>query len=1169
MACKYVYQGQEFSKEEIIRELTNTMFKDLNTTNVFKSIAIKEKHTDLKTDTLTVLNQRYQDARNMVQATKNSDVPKLEKLKKISEYRKIMEKSNAARKELILLAPDQAINWVLDLALADSKVVDSLYNSDSITFNELQFAKNTVSTWVNINKSLGINTIYDVDDSTPSGKAIREKLSNIQNIYNAFDERTRSIAIELIKQSSYGQEISDADIKVLVDTSIMTKYTRELTTTGIPLANKMGYIIKDVNFKINREHANNHATIDRMTDKIKNNPLFKKEGWNLFVKTEKNKAGNQTFGLVTRYSQTFWDNLRDVNKARRERIERADGDKVKIKEAWKAYNEWNERNTVPFNSLPWLELSNHTDMERDAEIARMKSLGFNESEINTIIGESLKMYDKFLKNKELHDVELTLNVSAHPEMIPSNMTEQQFIEYSLEEYDNLNNPVKYTRQKFTPGEIITSYGGARYSYLIAAKTYQGQDLNYYDTNFAQISADPVLHEFYTWFSNFMKDNLSWLPEEEIDDLHSNFLPVIADRTAKEYGFSAMKESVKGIGDWFMNSLTDNNYGQKVETNPMSSEERRQFKARFIDENVDIKDRSKDLSIMAKLFSDMALVYKHKNTVKAELDTINQVLKGTKGSYVKNKKIGQYEATDKDATNIKDLADYTLRTGFYGMKTEDQLWKSQTKFYDWKELISLGFWKSAKAKQAKLLTDEITEMRSNLELGKVPEIEIEDTKLQLSLKEQELYKLGGRSLSLTAAIDSSINQTRLVALGLSPMAAARNLVIGKINNHIAATGGRDFNKSDLGWANRQLMSASAKYWSGGTIKSKMTNIIFGLMSDSQLAEGEDSIYLKALIDKKTPIDKVREMAPKLFTWLSSGDYHFKAETLLACMKHEQLTTANGEKISFFDALNEDREYNEEKYGAWNAKDNGGVEFEEYYRTHINKYKQVAFKTHGAVGGGVEIYAKQNAIGRVALLFKSWLAETVGNRFDPRHRDAMLQRDEEGYYRTFFTKMQEQRFGVIKTIIQTMFNKENGIEDELELANFKKFVLEMQYIVGIMIAYMMLRAMQPDDDRKRKLMNLLVLRQLNDLGRDMGYYSNISSLRDLTRDVVPIFRTMDNWYNATQAVGYHILGVENKEGDELFDSDRTLLKITKVLPVFSNINRVNYYMKEIGIGTQAGR
>jgi hypothetical protein len=232
-----------------------------------------------------------------------------------------------------------------------------------------------------------------------------------------------------------------------------------------------------------------------------------------------------------------------------------------------------------------------------------------------------------------------------------------------------------------------------------------------------------------------------------------------------------------------------------------------------------------------------------------------------------------------------------------------------------------------------------------------------------------------------------------------------------------------------------------------------------------------------------------------------------------------------------------------------------------------YKQLANKLHGATGKDVYIKAKDNAITRLGILFKSWLPETVGVRFDPRHKDALLERDEEGHYRTLGRLIYQKKLGVINMIIKTMFNRDNGITDPLELSNFKKAVKELQVIISLYLAYMILKAMAPDDDEKKKIYNLLVIRQLHDLNRDLTYYSNITSIADLQSNVFPIVRTSLNWMGAGKAITYHALGAENADGEEMYDAERTALKITKVLPVFSNINKVNYYMKNIS--SEGGR
>jgi hypothetical protein len=1154
MACTYTYRGVEYTKNELLERLSIDLFKDLNNENIFRSIATKKsKSSPIVSETSLMLSQRYNDAKNMLQAIKNSDDTKEEKLRKTAYYKNIMEQTLLSRKELLQMPADKQLDYVLDKALSDANLVDTLFKSDKITFNELRFANNVVDTWSNLNTGLGVDTIYDIADED-----IKDKANLILNRYRELNDRTRQIAIKLLKEAG----VSDTKLR---ETSIATQFVRELSTAGVPITNKLAYIIKETNFKINKEHNTNHETIDSKFNLIKDHPIFKQMGWDLFIKTQKNRDGEEVLALNTKYAQNFWDNLRKVNASRKLEIEKAGTDKDKAKQAWKNYNKWMSENTVPFNSVLFINSADHTDAERDAEVRRMKSLGFNESEVNDIIAESQKFYERFLRNKEEYQERTKLAVAGDPSIVPSSMSVDDFIKEKVDDYDNLNNPLKYIQQKFTPGEVVTAYGGARYSYLIASKEVNGIPSGYYDENFAKIAADPKLYEFYKWYTKFMDDSLDWLPQEETDDLQSNFLPVIADRVVKEYGFSALKESVKGMGDWFMKALTANNYEQQVEKAAFSKKERKGFKARYINENVTVEDRSKDLVLMAKLFSDMALVYKHKNSVSAQIDIINDMVQSTQGSYKMNNKLGELEAVAKDASRLKSLVESTVDRSFYGLRANDSSADSDKLFYDWRELVSLGLWQSEKGKQAKVLSDKIKEINEKLDKDDtLTDKEREKLQLELETNKADFYKLGGRKFSLSTAIDSSIKGTRLTSLGFAPFSAFRNLIVGKLNNNIHATGGRDFNKKDLAWSNKQIIDSSGKYWSGGKFETRMTKLVFGLMHDAQLAEGEDGIYLQTMVDKHTSLDKLREMLPKAYTWLSSGDYHFKAEMLLACMKHEMITTSKGEKISFIDALNENREYDEDKHGPWDAAANGNMTFEEFYTKKMLAYKQIANKLHGATGKDVYLKGKDTALGRLAMLFKSWLPETVGVRFDPKHRDALLDRDEEGYYRTFLKKVAEKKLGIVKMMLQTVFNKDNGITDPMELANFKKAVKELQVITAILLAYLIAKAMTPDDDKKKKLYNLLVVRQLYDLHRDMTYYSDIHSIGDLQKEVFPVIRTAENWEQAVKAVTYHFAGVENNQGQEMYDNERTALRITKVLPVFSNINRVNYYMKGISSG-----
>ena len=1159
MSCLYQFKGQTFTKEQLLDKLSNDTFPTYGgVNNILKSVAVQKKktHSELYTDTHKMLKQRYRDANNMIQAINlDPKLTKQEKDLKKAEYRKIMSDLKNTIRELSETDVDKQLEFILGQAMIDSKLVDSIYNSTDVTFNDYQFASDIVETWLSIYKVLGIESSTDIRN-----EELRKKIQDVDAIYNDLNKKSRRISIELIKKSTGLKEL---DITRLVDTSWFTEWARELGTAGIALPNKLAYLIKKVNLKINIEHNKNQGDIDAQYEDIKNHPEIKSNGYDIFFKKVKDVDGNERIALVSRYSDTFVKARKQNNKLLKSDLERAKGDKEKIKKAWQRFNAWNEANTVPFNSLIFLNAGRYSNQQRNDEISKMLSYGFTKPEIDNIIAESQKLYEKFEEDKEAFRYDVELDAAAHPEKVPQDMDFDEYVNMKVDEFDNMNNPLKYMDQKFFGAEKITAYGGAKYCYLIAAKSIKGAPTGYYDANFARINNDPTLSKFYNWWTGFIKQSLDWLPQEEIDDLGPDFLPVLAERAVKEYGLTSLKETVAGLGDWFMKALTVSEVERIKEVNPFSKKERLGFKPAFLGENISADEQSKDMVLIARMFSDMALVYKHKNTVKAEVDTMRDVIVNTEGSYKKNKKLGQLEATDKDAGRIKSLVEHTVLTSFYGIRNEDELWKLQGRlFYDWKELASIGLWNSEKAQQAKELSDRIKEINQKLDNENLTEDEIKKLNEEKAQKEKDYYALGGRHLSLTASIDSAISNTRLLALGFAPFSAIRNLLVGKINNRIHSYGGRDFSRADLVWANQVLLESSAKYFSFGNYQSKNTKIIFGILSDSGLAEGEDGMYLKKMVNKKTNLDKFREMLPKAYTWLSSGDYHFKAEMMLASMKKQKVKTSKGE-FNFYEVLDENRQFNSKEFGEWLPEQNGNKSFEDFYIDKLLKYKQLANKLHGATGRDVNLKVKSNAIGRLLILFKSWLPETVGVRFDPRHTDGILEREEEGYYRTFGRLVYQKKFAIVPMIAQAFMNVNPGLDEDLEFSNFRKAIKEMQFVITLWVAYMILKAAAPDDDKDKKIYNLLVLRQLRDLNRDLTYYMSLSSVSELQQNIFPIIRTALDFGKAVKAVAYHIYGAEDKNGKEMYDDERTLLRVTKILPVLSNYNRINYYMGAAGL------
>jgi hypothetical protein len=1158
----------EFEKDELVKYLIDNPSEKFDNSgkqsDFYYSIKTGASLKDLKkaglnvtVATVTMLNQRISDAKNMAQAIEHSAYSEEEKLRLKAYYKNIIQETTGALRDISTSTGDKQLNLILNQATIDHKLVETMYkSSDSISFNELKFAKEMVESWSNFKSVLGIEDVDELPDET------REKVRTILHNFSDLSDKTRRIAIELIRKAFDGK-ITETEITRIVDTSLATEWIRDLTTTGVPIANVLSRLLEETNIKINKERNDIHREIDKVADKLKTHPEIIKNGFDIFFKMKKNKDNTETRTRVSRYSQKFWDSKRANSTTLDIQLKEVGDNKEKVKAAWARYHAWNEANTILFNSLPFINSEDYKDSDREREIENLKNLGFKENEIDNIISESALRYERYLKAKDQYQANMIAKIAYHPELIAEGKTEADWVKEQVEDYDNLYNPLKYVNQKIYGALIVTAKGGAENCYLVPVKNIKGQDMEYYDKQFDTIVNDPVLYEFYSWFDKTIKENLSWYPKEEIEGLGSNYLPIIAEKAAKEYGLSNIKDSVKGLGDWFLNAFTAYDYEQRVETGGMTMKERRNFNATFLHQDIGTEKASKDMILMARAFADMSLIYKHKNTIKAQVDIINDVIQETKGSYKYNKKTGEYIAKAEDAKHIKGLADFTVKKGFYGISDKDmadEALSGDTLFYDWKELVSGGLYKSEKAKKAKAIEDKIKKVNEQLDKENITEKDEEVLTDALYQLKKEHTNLGGRKFSLSQMIDSSLTLTRATSLTFNVASAVRNLLVGKLNNWEHAKGGRDYTTSDLAIANRLIASSIGKYWSGGKYETRMTHILFKVLSDSGLLEGEDHGYVKSLVDNRSNVDKFKAMLPKGYTLLQSGDYHFKSELMMAGFNFTKVETSKGQK-SLHEVLDEDGKYDEKEFGPWDAEKNGGKTFDELYTDTILKYRQLAKKLHGAVGKDIYLKAKGNSIGRLFMVFKSWLPETIGVRFDPKHIDGIMNREEEGFYRTFVGICREKGLGTFKLMLDAVLNRDVDISDEMKLANFKKAVAEIQVIITLMLAYTILSAISPTDKKDKKMYNLFVLRQLKDLQRDMTYYIDIRSANDLQKNVVPILITYQNMGKAFNAFGQHILGVEKPDGKLKYDNERTALAITKVLPVLSNVNRVIYYTKEI--------
>jgi len=1106
--------------------------------------------------TVKVLRQRIDQAKKARDKFLNN--PELtfeEKAEKRKYYNDIIKKTSDQIEAII--DANSLVNVAIQ-AKTDLDMVKSILSDKETTFSDLRLANRVLDSWRNMEMLLGVDSLSDLPEEDDVKMFI-----DFKNQANNLNDQLKQVAVNLLtevsKQRKDGFELTRKDILKLQDISALVANVRDISTTGVKLADYLAKLLNEANLKIDKEHNRNYKLIDEVFEKLKDNPTFKSEGFDLFIKEQTNKLGITGLGLIDRYSQDYYEALRNNARKLRENLKKAKDDNAKINAAYQAYHNWISTNTVMFDSRAFTESDKFTDEDRLKVIDDMKAYGYTEDEVADLIRLSQRLYKKYIDAKKYYEIGLRTEILKGDLEIPEGMTEDELIKEKVEKWDELNNPNLYLDQVYNQPKITAYNGGRFYVYKVPRKNINGKNTGYFDEKFTRISSDPQLYEFYKFFKDFIHEQLSYLPEEELEDLQSNFLPVITERLAKEFGFNLL-ESTKGVGEWFLKSLTAVDKKSYIQTSPVTGKQTPTLRPKFINEAVDAKDRSKDLVLMMKLFSDMAIIYKHKLQIADQVDTINELIQTADRSF-KQDDLGNEIPIAEAPKNLQGSVQSEILKGFYGIAPESNIPVKGRKFYNAWELLSLGFYKSPKYKRAKEIEARSKEINNKLENEVM--IDKERTKLEEELGKlrSEYTGLGGRELSVSASGDSLIKGTRLVALGLQPFSAIRNLAVGKLNNFIHAAAKQDFTDKELALSYNVIKDATAKYLSFGNIMTEDSEKLLRFMLDTGIIEGEDAMFKGGLMTKKTPLDVLRKVAPSAFTWLKSGDYLFKSQMAVSMALFQKVKTKDGKEVELYKILDKDLNYDSSKYGEWDAEANGGLSFDEYYNKFMLKVYQLSKKLHGLSGSRTSLKGKDTVWGRVLFLFKTWLPETFASRYEGERFDPLLERKVEGYYRTFGKYLFSMNGKSAKQMWKVAFGNQVDPENEVDRANLKKMFREMAVIASLLTLWAMLKGLGGDgDDEDKKRYNLMV-NQLWLLERDMTYYGNPFSFEDLQKDVIPVLRTLRNGYEAGKATSYYLLDVENEDGEPMYDGERTALKISKALPVLNNINRIQYYEKQL--------
>ena len=188
----------------------------------------------------------------------------------------------------------------------DIKEVEKLLNKDNISETDLFYANKIIKQWENVSPSLF--TESELNDKI-EGK-YTANVQAIKDIENTFDDLrvkyTRifeNAVLEMFKR--YGVEATSEQIfGAKKEIGTLSANLMDISRTDDVILQTVSKIIKDAAFDTEREVLSVVKQTDDLFEPVKNDPLYKQHGFDIFAQEI---DGKKTGNLITRFSQEFYD----------------------------------------------------------------------------------------------------------------------------------------------------------------------------------------------------------------------------------------------------------------------------------------------------------------------------------------------------------------------------------------------------------------------------------------------------------------------------------------------------------------------------------------------------------------------------------------------------------------------------------------------------------------------------------------------------------------------------------------------------------------------------------------------------------------------------------------------------------------------------------------------
>jgi exodeoxyribonuclease-5 len=1096
----------------------------------------------------------------------------------ISKYKNDPKKENQLllrkdhlEKEIDLLQKDNSLEAIVSLAKAEMADVRAILKQPQLGDEDFGYISNilhdvlgTVEFWADLEPELftpSQREPFQVTEKGPEGETITvDKFSknvSIMKMVVGEVSTIKSDVAKLMRESLMAAMTKDPslsllsltnpdDLKAFTDISSGVSLLMDIRRSGNEVLSAVGMWMSKAVSKTNDEVNEIFNSTTELTAKVKATPEFKTHGWDLFAQVTKD--GKKTGDLASRFSQDY-----HLERDKRRKAAAAVGTKA----AWDIYYKWKKENEIIFDFRKIFREDNtgeftFTEAERDAHLAELKEIlgerGF-EKRMEAI--EQKYAEYKALKKAEYSRIEDLEASSEEKNLMRLNWKKK-------------NSPFIYAdsaidgKANLMDGKFVKETRGYRYTESVPRKIVNGKYSGWYDEKFDVIEHNKDLLDFYNHFTGTVYSLSKFLPDNFRDDMQVNTLPELRTSLAEDiFKEKNLKQGFRGISDHIKKAISTKDMGIDVgqDVSPITGEPEPTFPLTMLQGNMSAEQKSYQLDKVIKVFSTMAVSYKHKSRVEDLIKMANTVIQSAVEVHeTPSGKLKQSGAevlkTKEDLTNMRQQLSHAI-AAFYGQgrKPEGQMKGEKYRVYTWEE------------KQRKKLADKaIEELTDKYESAEITEEEY-DTGMESIRQEYNLDELG-RNITGSAIGDSIIKYVQLKGMGWNVFSATTNMIFGNFANMIHANGGEDFTLKQMRKAFTIMLNSMGNAFTAGYANTPTANKVRNLMVKFDVLKEFNEEAHKTAENSNVNKKGIKKLAP--YELQRSSEYFVQGQIMVAYMMNTKLDHTDENSPSLWEAYGEDGTIKEE-YGE-HVEWEGDFNNEEHNnKRHTWKVRLDAIiKTiHGNYDPASAVRAKGKIVGRFLMQFRSWIPEGFQARFEAYKPDHILGRHRKGRYNTMAdlgfknslitlfkqATYQKDAFDLLKT------NSKEG-HTEVDIANMRKNLAGMTFTVSMFALGVLLKGMTLDDDDEegKLVMNLLINEALR-LETDLTFFNSISSFEALSQSAIPAFSAVNDFGRfAGAAIGF-ITGEDDRITNGPYAGESKLGRSTmKVLPMTSSMMKL---------------